>query len=423
MLPPNHPLRLDLANEVHARPTEGVSAPSTILYLVLASDSSRRQADYDEARALFERLGHPLPEAPVTHRVITLGLVRLVLERHSEFIRFMAVAPSDREGEAALETVAAELGRLTGQLLVATKVHVLAGRDVADTDLDRVAESYFGENTVVGSHLADGAARAITDFNIDSRGFSRVVFLVDSMRPRQCGRMVQRLLEIDTYRMMALLALPAARDLRPTIEAMDNELTEIVSAITEKDTRQEAALLERLTNLEARVQHAHSSCHYRFSASGAYHDLVTQRISDLREKRIEGLQTFFEFTSRRLAPAMNTCRATSNNLKDLSLRVAQATDLLATRVEVFRERQNRELLASMARRAKLQLRLQRTVEGLSIVAVSYYVLGLLSYVFKGVKAAGVNINTDLVTALAIPLVFLAVTGALKRLVSRHFKSQ
>ncbi len=416
MLPPNHPLRVDLANEVHARPTEGIEAPALLVYFVLASDAQRRDADWTEARTLFERMGQPTPDVPVTHRVVSFGRVRLVLERHNEFMRYTVVAPATPDATDTVQRLVSEIGTLTGQLLVATRVHVLDGHLWTDADFDGVATKYFGASVVVGATLADGTSRALTDFRIDADGFSQVVVLADGMRPRQLGRMIQRLLEIDTYRMMALLSLPTARALRPQIEDMDRELAEIASGIAKTDTRQESLLLEQLTRLEARVQNALGASHYRFSASAAYEDLVMQRIADLRERRIEGLQTFHEFTSRRLAPAMATCRTTAANLKDLSQRVAQVTDLLATRVEIVREKQNRELLSAMARRAKLQLRLQRAVEGLSVVAVSYYVLGLVSYALKGLKGAGISFNVDLATLLLMPVVFAGVVIGLRRLV-------
>jgi uncharacterized membrane-anchored protein len=418
-LPPNHPLRLELANEVHARPTEGIDGPSQILYLALASDGSRRDIDGREARALFERLGVPLPEAPRAHHRSSIGSARLILERHNEFIRYTAIAPADTLGRQELTRVSTELAALSGQVIVATRLHILGRSEASDANLDQIATRYFDGNVVVGAALGDGAASAITDFQINAEGYSQIVVLVTGdMRPRQMGRMVQRLLELDTYRMMALLSFPAARALRPEIEDMERELSVIASDIARTDQHAESALLERLTRLEAHVQQAVGASHFRFSASAAYEDIVMQRIADLREQRIEGLQTFQEFTARRLAPAMSTCRTTSANLKELSHRVAQATNLLSIRVDIVREAQSRELLAATARRAKLQLRLQRAVEGLSVVAVSYYVLGVVSYAIKGLKAAGANINADLLTAVLIPVVFAGVAIGLGRMVHR-----
>ena len=174
-------------------------------------------------------------------------------------------------------------------------------------------------------------------------------------------------------------------------------------------------LLDRLTLLHADVVREHTDSQFRFSAARAYAGLVALRISELRENRIEGLQMFAEFTERRLSPAMRTCEAVSSRLSDTSERVARATQLLSTRVDISRERQNQELLESMNNRARLQLRLQETVEGLSIAAITYYIVGLVGYAAKGARAAGVlPTSPDVITALAIPIVLLVVALGVRR---------
>ena len=84
--------------------------------------------------------------------------------------------------------------------------------------------------------------------------------------------------------------------------------------------------------------------------------------------------------------------------------VARATKLLSTRIDISRQQQNQSLLESMNRRAKTQLRLQATVEGLSVAAVTYYVVGLIGTLAKGVASMGVPINTTIATAASIPAV-------------------
>ena len=104
------------------------------------------------------------------------------------------------------------------------------------------------------------------------------------------------------------------------------------------------------------------------------------------ERKVEGLPTWSSFLARRMAPAMRTCATTEERQTNLSEKLARAANLLRTRVDVELERQNRDLLKSMNERTRLQLRLQTTVEGLSVAAVSYYVVGLFGYLVKG--AAG-----------------------------------
>jgi uncharacterized membrane-anchored protein len=178
-------------------------------------------------------------------------------------------------------------------------------------------------------------------------------------------------------------------------------VTTVLESANEQD---EATLLDRLTRLEAHIESREADNHYRFSAASAYYELVQRRIAELRENRIPGLQTFGDFTERRLAPAMNTCRAVSSRQESLSQHVARANQLLATRVDITRERQNQAVLESMNRRAKAQFKLQQTVEGLSIAAITYYVVGLVGYLTKGVKAMGWNLDYEIVMAVSIPIV-------------------
>lgn len=217
--------------------------------------------------------------------------------------------------------------------------------------------------------------------------------------------------------MLALLALPTARALSPFLAECERELVQVTSAMVDAGAAGEPGLLERLMMLEAAIESRSSESDYRFSAAAAYYELVKSRIGDLREERIEGLQLFQEFMERRLAPAMNTCIATAARLQALESRVASVTQLLSTKVDIALEQQNQAVLASMDRRAKLQLRLQETVEGLSVAAVSYYIVGLIGYAAKAIKAAGVPFNIDLAIGISIPAVAAFVAYAVHRV--RH----
>jgi uncharacterized membrane-anchored protein len=227
------------------------------------------------------------------------------------------------------------------------------------------------------------------------------------MSSSQAGRMVQRLFEIEAYRMLALLALPIAQKLSPHVKAIEQSLAEVTEAVS-VESRSDEVLLNELSTFAAEVERTLSASQFRFSASRAYSDLVRSRIDELREHRLSGLQTINEFMSRRLAPAIATCATMSQRLRDLSERIARTSSLLSTRVDIAREKQNQALLASMERRARMQLRLQQTVEGLSVAAISYYVVALLSLVFGALESAGLPLRSELATGLSIPVVLLLV---------------
>jgi uncharacterized membrane-anchored protein len=272
----------------------------------------------------------------------------------------------------------------------------------------------------VGSAVGDGAGLAYSDFLNHPDGFGRFLLVDQGFTPLVAGRMLQRLFEIEAYRMMALLAFPVARRLSPRILAIERALAGLTDDIA-RDGGRDEKLLQELTRLAAEVESGLSASQFRFGACRAYAELVRTRIAELRELRLSGLQTIDEFMSRRFTPAVATCGTVSQRLHDLSERVAQASHLLSTRVDIAREHQNHALLASMDRRAKLQLRLQQTVEGLSIAAIVYYMAGVVGYVVKGGRALGLRLDVDIVVGLSVPVLALLALSAVRR--ARHRASE
>lgn len=414
-LPQFHSDRFTLNDEVHARPSQAISSPARISYIVLISSWARRNSDLEPMRALAQRLGVASPAPDARFHAADFGAFRVKWERHTEFTRYtFSVADEHEASDAdpftrtALDGVPEDwVAGLPGELLVAAHAAVVKAPR-GEPDFDALSKELFATNMLVGSSVAGGGAYAITDFRIHGDGFSRFLVHDKRMTPWQTGRVVQRLFDLETYRMMALLALPVSQELAPVLSQQEHELDQITSSMAGALEAEDPLLLDRLTRLQAAIESRHSQSHYRFSAARAYDDLVRQRIDELREERIEGLQTFEEFTNRRLAPAMKTCEATAARQDSLSNRVARATQLLSTRVDIAREKQNQALLESMDRRAELQLRLQETVEGLSVAAITYYVVGLIGYAAKGLKAGGVSLNVPLVQGLSIPVVIILV---------------
>jgi uncharacterized membrane-anchored protein len=408
MLPPDHPLRGELNDEVHARPSDSLRAPLRVSYLALLTQPTARADEWLHLSGLLQHFGLEPLGHPATHYSVDLGPFSLRFERHSEFTRYTFTVPGPFDDPFAVPALAAVppewVASLAGEIIVASHGAILAAAPHASPEA--LGARYFDGNVLVGSRVGDDAAVALTDFRVRADGFSRFLILDQVLTPRQAGRLVQRILEIDTYRMMALLALPIARELTPLLATYEQELSQVTTVLESADTDDEATLLDRLTRLEAHIESREAQNHYRFSAANAYYELVQRRIAELREVRIKGLQTFSDFTERRLAPAMNTCRAVSSRQESLSAHVARANELLATRVDITRERQNQALLESMNRRAKAQFKLQQTVEGLSIAAITYYVVGLIGYLAKGVKAMGWRVDYEIVQAISIPVVIV-----------------
>lgn len=410
----DHPLRYRLANELHARPFPNLAAPAQALFLAIKQprNAAKRDRGLDRAHliALLDRFGadHPAPDA--THFFGDLGKFRLKWEQHTEFVTYTAFLPVNggRPFDPAGWEVFPEdwLSQAPGVRVTAASIRIEnAPREDAEI-AEKLGEWLVPESLAV-SHVLDRTAVIAGDFRIDSNGQMRfAVFCKPDTGSRRIGRIVQRICEIETYKAMSLLGLPVSRAISTRMGEMDEGLVRLVADMT-GDLSKPDETLGQLLSIASELEKLQAESAFRFGATGAYEALVTQRIAVLREERFMGRQTFGEFMMRRYDPAMRTIKATERRLLSMTERAIRAGDLLRTRVDVDRSAQNQELLESMDRRADLQLRLQKTVEGLSVVAISYYAVNLVVYLLAPL-AEPMGVSKTLLTALAVVPVVLAV---------------
>ena len=420
-----HPQRAALHNEVHARPPQALVAPLAISHLVMVCDLAQREASRAHIAALLHDLHLPLPDPQASHFRMDLGQFHIRWELHTEFVSwtFMCALVSERLGEVEPEPAfkavpQSWLAALPGQCLSSLNLWVTPSPAFGASAL---IKQLLLEDSLLASRVAGGAAEVYTDFCMRSDGSSRMLLLTGNLSPRRLGRLVQRLLEIETYRMAALLGLPAAREASAVLSSAERELAELASAIRSATAQDEPLLLDRLTKLAGQVESQHAATHSRFSASAAYFELVDKRISDIDEAALPGMQTIGEFMDRRLSPARSTCAWATRRQDALSQRVSRISNLLRTRVEIEQQQSSQALLASMNSRQHMQLKLQSTVEGLSVAAITYYIVGLISYLAKAAHSVGWPWSAESTSALAIPLVALAVWWSLRRLHNKVFK--
>lgn len=296
-----------------------------------------------------------------------------------------------------------------GPLLVAMDLHLVADRKVT-------LEQLFDRASLAAAENSDGQALFATDFQADATGFVRILVLNRGLGPERAGALVQRIIELETYRTLALLGLPEAQRLSPSINHIEKRLAEVTEEMrTTEALTDNHRLLDELTELAAELEAGAAASLFRFGASRAYNEIVQMRLQIIGERQVENLPTWSSFLARRMAPAMRTCATTEERQATLSQKLTRAANLLRTRVDVELEQQNRDLLKSMNERTRLQLRLQTTVEGLSVAAISYYVVGLFGYLLKGAHDQGLPIDTSLATALFVPLAVLAIWLLVRRI--------
>ena len=419
-----HPRRAELYEELHSRPSPLVETPCTISHVAVQMGHEERDEEHAHLAKLCAQFGAAPPATGASCFYQTLGDFELRWERHTEFSTYTFIRKTDadplREPSALSLIPEAWLSTLPGRATTALHLAFRSAEGPPDpADLSR----YFEKHALRGSLVRQGTAYLYSGFRLHSDGFGRIVLQARSLTPLQAGRLVQRVLEIETYRVMALLALPVARSITPEVGAMERELAHVNEALTEADAETDQhALLDELSNLAARVERMRSDTTYRFAATNAYFNLVRERNRELTEEKIPGLQPIHVFIKRRLAPGIRTCNAVRERLEDLSRRISQTSSLLRARVELSMQGQNRELLASMNRRSETQLRLQQAVEGLSVVAITYYLMGLLSYVWEGILWAGWPWSKKLTFAFAVPVIMLIawrIIHGVKRRVHGH----
>jgi uncharacterized membrane-anchored protein len=420
---PDHPLRYRLANELHARPSPVLAAPARAVFLAIkqSRDAAARDPGEDLAHlvALLDRYGCQHPQPGATHFSGQIGQHMLKWEQHTEFVTYTvflsglgerAFDPADFDVFPADWLQAAPGVRVTSVLLRV----VPRGDDAA---VAAQASDWLVPESMAISAVVDGDAVIAGDFRIDPAGHQRfAVFVGADVGARRVGRIVQRVCEIETYKAMSMLGFTRVREIGARMGEIDRDLSRLMAEMTEASAPAEETL-KALLAVSAELETLSARTAFRFGATGAYEAIVSQRIEVLRERRFQGRQTFAEFMMRRYDPAMRTVKSAERRLEAMAHRATRAADLLRTRVEVGRSAQNQQLLESMDRRAELQLQLQKTVEGLSVVAISYYAVSLAGYLLYPLAAA-LGLSKGTLTAMVV-LPVVAVVWLLVRRIRHH----
>lgn len=413
-----HPQRQRVNAEFHARPPLPLYGPTLVSHLTFLHEAGDGLLDQEHLGRLNADAGWQILEASEAYRLQQRDGLILRYELHTEFSSYTFFHPAP--GASAKTALAAVpgpwLAGIPGQLVLATHIELESEARLAP--LQKLAEVATPSLQMVVSRVVDGKGWVFTDFQIED-GASNFLLIDCGLTPRQAGRTVQRLWEIETYRVSALLGLPVAKAVALRLRGAEEQLADLMDRICSTGTAaDESAVLDELTGLAAEVEHSVARTTFRFSASLAYEAIVMQRIGELREIRVEGFPTLREIMDRRLMPTMHTCAAMARRQDDLSGRVARNSQLLRTRVDLVLKRQNQLVLGQMNQRARLQMRLQETVEGLSVVAITYYGSQLVHHLAEAASTFWPQISPPLAAAVAIPLIALVLALGLRQMHGR-----
>nr|WP_321458108.1 DUF3422 domain-containing protein [uncultured Cohaesibacter sp.] len=414
----NHSLRAPMIREMHARPFLELASPSRLAFIALKPEEDGIHTPQLAREQLIAFLGPFDAEPPrdeAVYHIAELGNMILKWENHTEFATYTLYTYAPRPEHLGPDSFATDLhahftidwlsafpGRIVSS--VSARIENVANKAELDDQMSGVVHSWFGSASgFAAAYVSDGDVAIAADFDLDDRGQIRLAVLAcNDIGTGRLGRVLQRFLEVETYRAMSMLTLPVAREILGRIKELNSKLSNTVAKISDAK-ESDKAVLDELLDISAKLSMLSTSSSSRFNAGRAYEELVMQRIELLRESRILERQLFSEFMKRRYLPNMRTCRSAQYQLDDLTFRASHASDLLGTRVQVTTTDQNRRLLGQMDRRAALQARLQETVEGLSVVAISYYAVSLLTYLLTPF-AKLVHVEKSLVAAaLVVPV--------------------
>ena len=383
--------RAALHQQMLARPQARMGLPVQIAYIaVLNTDVSREQE--------FMHLAKLPGQKTLTINALNSNFLRLQAgpctlrwERHTEFTSYSvvrALPPSALLNDPPQQLVSQLwldddwLANIPGRTFVAVHLVMMLGDPPHAVTRAGAYEHWFGEGAAVASMMGSPThSSVVTNFAVQSDGFERILVLAASgMGEARVGRVAQRLLELETYRLLALRSLPIAKQLAPELTDCERVLLKITEQWDDPQSGNEE-LLGALLALAARVEFAIAKHRTEFEAGIAYHALVTQRLAELQEKAIPGTQTLGEFVQRRLSPAVATVTSTARRMEALSERIGRASLLLRARIEVSLEKQGRQSAQTLKGTHVMLSRIHRTVQAVTIAAVAY---GLINWILVAV---------------------------------------
>lgn len=412
-MPVDHPDRRAITDELHARPVDIIEVPARVRRLVyLPGDEGGIDGALARFNAFCVGAGIAPLDGGIRQTSFTAADRTVTWEFHTEFVTVTwrsAIADKvDWPDGIGLDSIA------DGQLIAAARIDVLDEREVPTRLLPQ-----FNLSSLCFSYVEDGLAQVATDYVANHAGFTRFEFAAAGLTPLRRSILVRRLLEIDTYRSMAMLALPLARRNSPQLADAERELSRLIEALAETTTTDGIqAALDALHRLSIRSGQLSERLDYRFAASKAYGHVLKARLDGLRESSTRHGSTMNRFLGNRVDPALATCLAMEKRLESLTAKIERAIELLNVRIGLDLQIQNKAVLETIASTAQSQFRLQATVEGLSVIATSYYAIGILSYILAGPLELA-HLDKALAVSAAAPIAIAIVWWGLRRLSRRH----
>lgn len=407
----SHPLRDMLDKELQQRTFPALTAPCRLCQFMLTVSPASRSSELAFIQQLARAQGSHFSDADNDINLPLFG-GSLRFEKHGEFSSYVFIQHGSAKQlfDDPLDFLPTKdwLDDIPGQIFRVVQLSVITP---AQLKMHGNIDTLFNPDNCISSLLAAQKARIWTDFQKHAEGAGRMLLVDHGLSPAALGRLVQQLFDLGNYRKLSLLGWPLSRQALAKLTLLEQQLSDITQRIEHKQSDDER-LLNEITTMAAQTEHLIADTSSRLQATAAYYQLTLDRIKSLNETPIEGLLSLQDFSERRLTPAFRTSESVVFRQNALSGRLGRSTELLRTRINLKLEQQNQQLLASMDRRAKLQLNMQQMVEGLSLVAISYYAVQLAE---KAIKALGYwlpQLDTQLWQSVSVPVVIVIVAAVL-----------
>jgi uncharacterized membrane-anchored protein len=409
-----HPSRPAALGEVHARPFPEIPPESVLLHYAFSSTDGGVGSREVLSRICAAR-GVAQPDPSARYHAVAWGRGMLRWERHAEFTTFLWDGPAPERFMGEVEGHPFNAGFAeAGELVSSCRLEVRRQDQANMKLLERFEKRALSVNV-----LEDGKSLVATDFRQDASGMTVFLMLESQLKPWRIGYFAKTVIELETYRVLTLFGLPMAQKISGGLSRFEGELGRLTTEMRNPEPDGGQKLLDQMTRLAAELEADSAASLFRFGATRAYGDILAERMYALGTATLPGHKNFETFLERRIAPALRTCRSVEERQANLSLKLSRAADLLRTRVEVEMAVQNSNLLDAINQRARQQLRLQQTVEGLSVAAISYYVVGLFYYLVQAAKRfLPEELSPQVLTGMFVPVSILLVWWIVRRIRSR-----
>lgn len=395
-----HPLRRWAVNEMHLRRFAPVTQHCDVYQIVRLIDADERPEEDQwliDNKPDFEEWNL----APRHGYGRTINGIQFLWERHTEASTVTMIFEHDMSEELRAPYVGWFEG-WPGDVVRATRLYVVPDRSDIQSEIDRLA---FVPTEMVHCTI-NADMRIWSDFSIHNDGYGRLLVSAGTVGNAERGRIVQRMQELGNYRNLALLGFPLVQEYGPQLDQLELKLSEHAKRVAQSG-EDDDLLLNDLAQISSELELIRSATGFRLSATTAYAEVAADRISALDVKPISNFQSLVDFTERRLVPASRTCIVFRQRLSDIADRVAAIINTLDVRIDSRIKAQNLVLMQSMERSTQLQLRLQTLVEGLSVIAAAYYLVGLIAYIAKGVSKGPHGWTYDtFIAVVTIPIIII-----------------